>query len=332
MANLQRVNTKQMTHDGQNTVYDLMNQIAGENLVINGNFDIWHRGQTQSTPGYGSADRWFNSFNGSSCTLSSVAFTGASTEVVRGSYTHMRANVTSVTGVSNQSLIVTRLEHLKYFLNRTFTLSFWAKADASKNMSVEFIPTFSTGEVITAIGVKKFALTTSWKKYSTTVTIPSSDGKTFGVNDCLQIAFWFDAGTNLNVRTDSLGHQSGVFDIAQVKFENGAVATPFVPRSYSEEIRLCERYYQLLSNAQYGFGLHGYTTAGGSISQTILFRTRMRTIPSIVLPAMTLNNTASAAVGGQSQFGFLLYAVATATGAVSVLSTGATNGYAEAEI
>jgi hypothetical protein len=132
------------------------------------------------------------------------------------------------------------------------TLSFWAKADANKNIAVEFIQQFGTGgspsAQIDAIGVTTFALTTSWQKFTTTVTFPSVSGKTLGSNnDDITIAqFWFDAGSSFNSKTNSLGQQSGTFDIAQVQLEEGTIATPFETRPFGVELQMCKRYCQIV--------------------------------------------------------------------------------------
>jgi hypothetical protein len=47
----------------------------------------------------------------------------------------------------------------------------------------------------------------------------------------------------LNARTDSLGQQSGTFDIAQVQVEAGPVATSFERRPIGTELSLCQRYF-----------------------------------------------------------------------------------------
>ncbi|MGC5808680.1 hypothetical protein [Ralstonia pseudosolanacearum] len=65
-----------------------------------------------------------------------------------------------------------------------------------------------------------------------------------GGNDYLAVLFWFDAGSNFNARTNSLGQQTGTFDIAQVQLEAGVAATPFELRPWAAETLLCQRYYQ----------------------------------------------------------------------------------------
>jgi hypothetical protein len=161
--------------------------------------------------------------------------------------------VSSVAGASNFFLLTQRIEDVRTFAGQQATLSFWAKADASKNIAIEFFQTFGTGGSPSAgvdqIGTVKKALTTSWQKITQTVTIPSISGKTIGTDDSgsLRVLFWFDAGSNFNARTDTLGQQSGTFDIAQVQLEAGPVATPFERRPIGTELALCQRYFCVLN-------------------------------------------------------------------------------------
>jgi hypothetical protein len=75
--------------------------------------------------------------------------------------------------------------------------------------------------------------------------VPSISGKTFGTagDHSLVAVIWFDAGSDFNAETDSLGQQSGTFDIAQVQVEPGPVATPFERRPIGTELALCQRYF-----------------------------------------------------------------------------------------
>jgi hypothetical protein len=116
-----------------------------------------------------------------------------------------------------------------------------------------------------------------------TVNLPSISGKTLGTNltDHLGVFFWFDAGSDYNTRTDSLGNQSGTFDIAQVQLEQGSVATTFEPRTYGEELALCQRYYwqgyasQVMGSRYVAAATYGCVGAIGS------FPVEMRTLPTM---------------------------------------------------
>jgi len=288
--------------------------LSNRNKIINGNFDIWQRG-TSGTSGY-VADRWNTVLNGSTAAITQQSFTLGQTDVPgEPTYFH-RTVVTSVAGVSNYALLLQRIEDVRTFAGQTATLSFWAKADAAKNIAVEFLQSFGSGgspsAFVAGIGVTTCALTTAWQKFTVTVAVPSISGKTLGTsgNDFLSINFWFDAGSVLNSRTNSLGQQSGTFDIAQVQLEAGDTATPFEHRSIGQELALCQRYYSI-------FRPQAQTPVTQFMITPFYFPVQMRAIPT--LTQISAGSSVSAAING---------AVADSTfGGYFQISASAANGY-----
>lgn len=221
-----------------------------KNKLINGNFDIWQRNNTQTTNGYGSDDRWFNGNTGSTKTSSLQAFVLGQTEVPGNPTFFARTVVASVVGANNGVYKSQRIENVATFSGKKATLSFWAKADSNKSIAVDLSQQFGVGgspsAPIYAFGVQKFNLTTSWKKYTATFDVPSIFGKVLGTSsDFLELNFWFDAGTGINYRTNNLGQQSGTFDLARVQLEAGDTATDFDERPYPIEWNLCQRFYEV---------------------------------------------------------------------------------------
>ena len=141
----------------------------------------------------------------------------------------------------------------------------------------------------------KVALAAKWQKYSVTAEFPSTEGKTVGTNSWFSADFWFDAGPDFDDRSLSLGHQSGTFDIAQVKLEDGVAATPFVPRAPGEELALCRRYFR-----RSPVGVTGYQLAGHGF--TVEYPTgRMRVSPSRTFVAGTVSNSTGTFLGGTNE-------------------------------
>lgn len=250
------------------------------NKIINGNFDIWQRGTSTSTAGY-LADRWFELVFGSTFTSSRQSLTLGQTDVPGEPTYYHRTVVTSVAGASNYVILQQKIESVRMLAGQTATLSFWAKADASKNIAVEFAQNFGTGgspsSTVNGIGVTTCALTTSWQKFTVTVSISSISGKTLGSdnNNWVGILIWFDAGSTWNSRTNSLGQQSGTFDIAQVQLEAGPVATPFEVRPPGVELALCQRYYW-----EGDVRIEGYNNTGYKIKMVVPTKQNMRAAPT----------------------------------------------------
>jgi hypothetical protein len=284
-GNVTLANDLVVTGTMQSSNISATGSMASRNKIINGNFDIWQRG-TSGSSGY-VADRWTTALIGSTAAITQQAFTLGQTDVPGEPTFFHRVAVTSVAGAGNYAISIQRIEDVRTLAGQTATLSFWAKADAAKNIAVEFTQNFGTGgspsASVTAIGVTTIALTTAWQKFTVTAAIPSISGKTLGTagNDFLSVTLWLDAGSDFNARTNSLGQQSGTFDIAQVQLEAGDTATPFEHRSYGQELALCMRYFQFVGGQANSFPLwQSYYVSGNFAVWPMPFKAEMRASPT----------------------------------------------------
>jgi hypothetical protein len=227
-----------------------------KNKIINGNFDIWQRGTSHSTLGYGSVDRWFLGVYTSTCTLTRTAFTLGQTDVPNEPTYYVNCDITEDSAAGSCAFLQHKIEDVRTFTGKTVTLSFYAKSADTLNLTTEVFQWFGSGgsAYVNGIGVNKVSLTTSWQKFTVTMDIPSISGKTLDTAHCLNVMFWLDAGSTYNVRTDSLGHQTGVIDIAQVQLEEGSFPTNFEMRHIGQELALCQRYYYRITDGYIGVG------------------------------------------------------------------------------
>jgi len=316
---------------------DYLSPFGFKNFVINGNFAIWQRATSQTTNGYDSDDRWLNNISGTTIVHSRQTATDTERALFSSNF-FSRTVVTSVAGVANFSKKSQKIEDITKLAGKTVTLSFWAKADIAKNIALEFYQDFGTGgtpsALVLGIGSQLIALTTTWAKYSVTVTMPSIVGKTLGTDGLhttsTVCSFWFDAGSNHDARTASLGQQSGTFDIAEVQIEEGSVATPFEQRLIGLEFNLCSRYYQVLST------IHPQVFQDASTLRTrvvFTYLTRMRDIPTVTTTTPTTTNCSWSAglteLLSITDSSFIIYIKATTSGMAGVTIS---NVYLDAEL
>ena len=257
--------------------------LAGmRNAIINGNFDIWQRGTSFTALEYG-ADRWVHARIGTTQTATRQSFTVGQTAVPNEPTYFCRTVVTSVAGAGNFCNLIQRIEDVRSFAGQQVTISFWAKADATKNIAVDLVQYFGTGgspsASVDSIGSTKVSIGTTFQKVTITTTLPSISGKTLGSNNdhSLILSIFFDAGSDFNARTDSLGQQSGTFEIAQVQVEPGPVATPFERRPIGTELALCQRYYYTLSGAPASRTENGAASTR-TVYSTVYFPITMRAV------------------------------------------------------
>jgi hypothetical protein len=270
--------------------------LGRRNYLINGNFDKWDYGTSQTTGGYGSDNRWQNSNTGSTKTHSQVACGDTERALFNAMY-FSRTVVSSVAGAGNMVYKYQFIENVNLLAGKTVTLSFWAKADANKNIAISFDQNFGTGgspsASVLGISPQLVSLTTTWQKKTVTVTLPSIAGKTLGTDGVqttnVAVVFWFDAGSNFATRSANLGQQSGTFDIAQVKLEDGSVATngwhPY-DGEFGGEVQACARYYEI-GNIVYA---PGNANSGMGIWISTTYASPKRIVPTINIPSVYYSN------------------------------------------
>ena len=282
---------------------------AGKNKIINGDFNINQRAfsSTTTSDSYG-FDRWFAPLNDGTCTYSAQTFTsGAAPVAGYESANFARIVTTGQTLASARAALTQRMEDVRTFAGQTVTVSFWAKAaTGTPSIAIEFAQNFGSGgspsASVSAIGAVKVAITTSWVRYSSTISIPSISGKTIGTTantSFLQLALYVSAGTDYNARTGSLGIQTGTFDIWGVQVEAGSVATPFTTATgtLAGELAACQRYYFELADGlqQVGFGRRSNAT---TLVYSVPVTTTMRTSPSVTYTGTVLYEGGGAASSG----------------------------------
>lgn len=288
---------KRYSLDELQTRMDFEKVAFGKNYIINGGFNYWNYDTIQTKNGYGSDDRWININTGSTKTHSRVASTDTERAFFNSPY-FSRTVVASVAGASNNVGKTHKIENVTKLAGKTITISFWAKADSAKNIAIELQQVFGTGgtpsEAVISISSQLIALTSTWQKKTITVTLPPIVGKTLGTDgvhtSSTNIVFWFDAGSDHNARTANLGQQSGTFDIAEVKLEEGSVATPWTPYEgeFGGEIQACQRYYQIVAWSDRKTA----TAAGQYLHQSIRLPITMRVTPTIAnISTGTMVNT-----------------------------------------
>lgn len=259
---------------------------TNDNLIINGNFDIWQRGASFSDFANGTytADRWvaYQNGTGASRTVSRQAFTLGQTDVPNEPEYFFRYDQSVAGSGATFCNIEHRIEGVRTLAGQTATLSFWAKCSSLYNMTAGVAQKFGTGgspSSSTATGFGTASLTTSWAKYTFTTTVPSISGKTLGTNnnDNLNLYFQLPLNTTFTI------------DIAQIKLEPGDTATDFVPRRIEDELAKCQRYYQVAISTL-GFIA---ASAGEQQQHNGTMFTQMRATPTLTVLSVEISVNAT---------------------------------------
>jgi hypothetical protein len=261
---------------------------AGKNKIINGDFRINQRNFSSVTVAQYGFDRWLYDFSGGTVTYSAQTFTAGTAPVAGYEGTNFARIVTASQSTAGHFAYLGQcIEDVRTITNQTVTVSFWAKAGSgTPNVGVTLAQNFGTGgsaEVPTSPAVQ--AITTSWARYSFTLTLPSIAGKTIGANNKLFLYLFTSCGTTTSgAGYAAVGVQNATIDFWGVQVEAGSVATAFqtATGTIQGELAACQRYFQRYDSSSNANTYYGLATANTSTQPIMSFPLRvvMRTAPS----------------------------------------------------
>ncbi len=274
----------------------LASDVARANLLTNGGFDIWQRGNGPftATNAY-TADRWQIVLGGTSTISVSKDTTNqdaGSSACLAATYTHNAA-----------SSIQQKLEELAQLKTRSISLG--VRVKASVDSSVRAWISTDGGTTKTYSGYHSGGGTYETLKVEN-ISVPTG-------------ATAVQVGVELAA--------SGTYYLDNGMLVVGSVAADYVPMHPADEWERCQRYYE-----RHGFGtvavprVTGYQAAGGPIGQTVVL-VRKAAVPTVtVVGTFAVTNCGQPSVQSVTQCGYWIAISANAAGTVDFYANDSSTG------
>lgn len=296
---------------------------GGKNLLINGNMMIHQRSGTTvtgiSTSTYNTADRWLTdaSTAATSAVFSQLVDTTdfpASTEFVKSLRTTCTTAKTSL-AANDYVKIVQKIEgqNLQVLKKGTanaesITVSFWVKSNLTGVFICELDDIQNSRQIS-----KTYTINSANTWEFETITFPGDTSGTLTNDNAarFQISFWVAAGatytngTNLNstawasydngkrafgmINNLASAANTNNFLITGVQMEIGTIRNPYEYKSYSEQLSLCQRYYQRFNSFGQSYFLVGHVWSNTLCQYSYLPKVDMRDHP-IISSGGTISN------------------------------------------
>ena len=299
--------------------------LANRNIVINGAMQVAQRSASLAsvtTGGYKTLDRWKLGYEtAGTWTLS------RDSESPDGFGNSFKFDCTTANASlsSNSFLAFSQqfegqdLQQLKKGTAsaESVTLSFWVRSTLTGTHIVELYDQDNNRQIS---GSYTISVADTWEKKSITYA-----GDTTGAFDddnakSLFVQFWLAAGTDYSSGTlntswasatgvnravgqvNTASSTSNNFYITGIQLEVGSTATPFEHKTYADELRACQRYFEKqVSGSAYGEFGNGYAESASQSYINVKFAVEKRANPSYVGAALrVVNQGAAMIVTGES--------------------------------
>lgn len=283
-----------------------------KNYLINGHHRWAQRGDVWGTVAdvlRFPTDRWSLSSSANAVSASRLAFAMGQTEVPGNPIFCQRVSIDSASPAATAyTVYFQRIENLRRLAGKKLVASWYARANAPREMSLEFILNYGTGGSPTEniYAPKKHQLTTSFQRFSQVVQMPSMVGKVHSMSTSHLIAhFWLASGSDANfqLRSGGLGNTTGFIDLACLQLEDGDTMTDFEQLPDVVTRIQCQRFFE----TSYSDGVAPGTPSApqgrsslfiaGSATGLVGQRDVRFKVSKRASPAVTVYNDASGAAG-----------------------------------
>jgi hypothetical protein len=272
------------------------NQYSNRNLVVDPNKEIWTSGSPQaitSSPLYGPNVMYINSCgSGGVGTYGSTAFAPAAgsrlglPKVARylGQHVQSTASTGTVAARTSPQLSV-KVEDVNTVEGSSVTLSMWLWSTVPITITqVRASQTFGTGgspsasvEIPVAVN---WAVTSTVRRFSVRIDLPSISGKTLGTIPSHSTNFTLDLPPGITYTLNDACWQIEVCSpqASSDNTGNGGAPTAFEYRGGEAELARVQRYYE--TNAMLGV-FSGNVTSGGTYFSNAYFKVTKRATPTV---------------------------------------------------
>jgi len=267
--------------------------LSNRNLIINGAMQVAQRSTSVAdvggSSGYFTCDRWRVDTGN---TAGRVTMSQASITDLAGFANALKLDVTTAdTSLASGEVfrVGQRIEgqNLQQIAKgiasaKALTLSFYVKGNAAATYVAQLKDADNT-----RANTQNFSVTTSWTRVELTYVADTTGTLGDDNANSLEVMFWLHGGSDFTSGTfasntwasetnanNYAGSNTSIFDstdrelfITGVQLEVGETATPFEHRSYGDELRRCQRYYQRAVHEHRGIGVGYQATTHNYIVQ-----------------------------------------------------------------
>jgi len=271
-----------LTIGGSGTTVNISNMVpdvalSNRNLIINGAMQVWQRGLTQTSTGFGCVDRWKNTVSGT------TTFSQDTASLPTGFEYALRwtTGASSSYGQSRQYLETSTVKILR---GRTLTASSYVKVSGSYSGYVTWEIAYST--------TSDSAAGNTWVQLTETsvVTASASDASSDYKRISCNVAIPSNAvGLYIGIVPSATQASGQWVSVTGVQLEVGEVATPFEHESYGQTLAKCQRYYEKSDSHCYIGMSWGLANTAGVVRTYVSFNTSKRATPTMTYSNVSTN-------------------------------------------